>query len=281
MQNKIIKPGEEISDSGVLQVKSKTIDGRIDQFINYKSTNLGVLDLKKAIAKSSDVFFYFLVGGDPETGKIPFINDSNRQNPLGVNQLDEGLRQYFGFGEKTGVDLDLENKGVLPTPEYKESRGLGSWFLGDDYQTAIGQGFFLSTPLQMARATAVFANGGTLVTPHLVSSQNDQKRASGLDTDVLNYITSAMRGVVLEGTAKRLQDNRSSIAAKTGSAQFDPKNPEKVNGWVVSFNQNQDIIKEKLVVVVLTENIDKTAEYITVPITNKIWQEIEKNWEGS
>lgn len=275
MQNEIIKPGQEILDTGSLQVKSKIITGRVDQYINYKSSYLGVIDLAKALAKSSDVFFYYLVGGDPETGKIPYISDPNSFSPLGIDKFREDMTKYFGFGERTGVDLDEENKGLVPEPAFKVKRGLGSWFLGDTYQSAIGQGFFLATPLQLARATAVFANGGNLVTPHIKSNTESQSKNSGLRSDVLKYISQGMRAVVTDGTAKRLLDNNSTIAAKTGSAQFDPNQPEQVYGWVISYNQSQDVIKDKLVLVVLTEDINKTAEYITVPIANKIWQSIE------
>jgi len=279
MQNNIIKPGQEILDTGSLQVKSKVISGRVDQYINYKSNNLGVLDLAKALAKSSDVFFYYLVGGDPETGKIPFIGDPNSFSPLGIDKLRTDMTKYFGFGETTGIDLDQENKGLVPDPAYKEKRGLGSWFLGDTYQSAIGQGFFLATPLQMARAVAVFANDGNIVTPHVKADTKTDSKNSGLRPEVIKYITQGMRGVVTDGTAKRLLDNNSTIAAKTGSAQFDPNRPEQIYGWVVSFNQSQDVIKDKLVLVVLTEDINKTAEYITVPIANKIWQSIEYQYK--
>jgi penicillin-binding protein 2 len=279
MQNDIIKPGQEILDAGYIQVKSSIVTGRVDRYINYKSTYLGIIDLSQAIAKSSDVFFYLLLGGDPETGKVPFRGDENSVNPLGIDKFKTDMTKYFGFGEFTGIDLDQENKGVVPEPSYKVGRGLGSWFLGDTYQSAIGQGFFLSTPIQIARATAVFANGGYLVTPHVKLEANSISKNSGLRPDVVKYISESMRQTVTDGTARRLLDNNSNIAAKTGSAQFDPNRPEQVYGWVISFNQNQDIIKDKLVVVVLTEDIDKTAEYITVPITNKIWQSIEYQYK--
>lgn len=280
LENGIVKPGQEILDSGSLQVKSKIVEGRVDNFINYKSTYLGVIDLASAIAKSSDVFFYYLVGGDPETGKVPFLGNEQAQNPLGVDKLDQDLSKFFGFGQKTNIDLEFENIGVLPTPEYKQKIGLGNWYLGDAYQTAIGQGFFLVTPVQMARALAVFANGGYLVQPHFNTNLEVEHKSSGLNPTTVDFIQKAMRGVVMTGTAKKLQDNKSQIAAKTGSAQFDPKNPDRIYGWVMSYNQSREVIKDSLVLIVLTEDIDKTAEYITVPITNKIWQEVEKSYEG-
>ncbi|GAB4148246.1 MAG: penicillin-binding protein 2 [Patescibacteria group bacterium] len=271
----VIKPGQELYDPGVIRVESKVVKDRVDEYINYKRTFFGNLDISMALAKSSDIFFYYLAGGDPETGKVPILN-STPTNPIGINQLKESLEKYFGFGQRTGVDLELENKGTIPNPEYKQGLKLGSWFLGDTYQTSIGQGFVLATPVQMARATAVLANGGYLVQPHINTALKSENTSSGLSSNTLKVINDAMRAVVTEGTAKRLQDNRSEIAAKTGTAQFDPKDPDRSYGWVISYNRNQEVINEKLVLVVITEDIRKTAEYITVPTTNRMWQAVEQ-----
>ncbi|MEX0594625.1 MAG: penicillin-binding transpeptidase domain-containing protein, partial [Patescibacteria group bacterium] len=115
----------------------------------------GMADVKQAIAESNNIFFYTVGGGN---GNIA---------GLGANRLGEYLRK-FGFGRVSGIDLPGEATGLVPTPDWKQEIKNESWYIGDTYNLAIGQGDLLVTPLQLTRSTATIANGGKLVTPRVV-----------------------------------------------------------------------------------------------------------------
>jgi penicillin-binding protein 2 len=282
LQEKIITPEQQILDAGVVRVKSKVVDNRVDEYINFKRIPYGKIDVSDALGKSSDVFFYYLTGGDPETGRVPTLSGKQNQ-ALGIDKLKTGLQKYFGFGETPTGDFDFLSRGIIPDPAYKQKilkSSTENWFLGDTYQTSIGQGYVLATPLQLARATAVIANGGYIVSPSLDINSSKTPTQSGLNKDTLETLDQSMRQVVTSGTAKRMLENDLTLAAKTGTAQFDPNNPERAHGFVISYNQDMTITKEKLVMIVLTEDIDKTAEFITVPIATRLWQEVSQHYKN-
>ena len=180
----------------------------------------GYTDLNKAIAESCDVYFYILGGG------------YGNKKGLGIDRMNYYYR-LFGFGQKTGIDIAGERIGLLPDPEWKKERFNTGWFVGDDYNVSIGQGYFLATPMQLTMATAAIANGGKLIKPRLVKKVLDSegKDVISFDTEVLadldvdqenlEKIKIAMRETVLSsnGTARGLQLMPVSSAAKTGTAQ--------------------------------------------------------------
>src|SRR5439155_12875675 len=126
--------------------------------------------------QSADVFFYQMAGPrqqDERGNYLHFYVPGNRQpqyfNGLGINKLNAYMKA-FGLGQPTGIDLPGEASGVAPDQDYKLKIDPvnGYWALGDTLQSAIGQGFDLLTPLQLANVTAAVANGGTLYKPQLV-----------------------------------------------------------------------------------------------------------------
>jgi penicillin-binding protein 2 len=119
----------------------------------------------------------------------------------------------FGFGSQSGIDLSGEADGFLPSPEWKEDVKNEVWYIGDTYHVAIGQGDFLATPLQIARSTAVFANGGFLVTPHLLMSVSGNA-TSIISTDIADIIKTAMRRTITQGSATSLQSLPIEVAGK-------------------------------------------------------------------
>lgn len=188
----------------------------------------GSANVKKAIAESNNVFFY-IVGGGYENIK-----------GLGIQKEDEYLTK-FGFSQKTGIDLPGEQAGYVPTPENKKATTKESWYIGDTYHLSIGQGGFLVTPMQMIRAISAIANGGTLVTPHLIKSidnknwsNNFQPLATNIVPDnILKIVRDGMRQTVTDGSAKSLRDLPVEVAGKTGTAQFG--NEGKTHAWFVCF----------------------------------------------
>lgn len=182
----------------------------------------GWVDMRQAIAVSSDVYFYEVGGG--------FEN----QIGLGIEKLDTYLR-LFGFGASAGLSGFDEPAGTIPTPQWKLENFDGDpWRIGDTYHTAIGQYGVQVTPLQVARAVAAIANGGQIVTPTLLASSTPEQKDLHLSAHVLDVVKEGMRLSVTQGTAAAVNLPFVEIGGKTGTAQVGLKN-EYVNSWVAGF----------------------------------------------
>jgi penicillin-binding protein 2 len=142
----------------------------------------------------------------------------------------------FGLGTTTGTNLAQEQAGVVPDPQWKAEVFDDDWRLGDTYFTAIGQFGFLTTPIQMLRAYAALANGGTLLTPHINKDQTSPGVDIGLNPDYIEIIHAGMRKTVNYpgGTARSLERNDVAIAAKSGTAEVGAGNAF-VNSWAAGF----------------------------------------------
>jgi penicillin-binding protein 2 len=183
------------------------------RYRDWKKWGHGSVDLRKAIVQSCDVYFYDLA------------------HTLGIDRLHDFL-QRLGFGEKSGIDLVGEKSGLLPSREWKRRARNQVWYPGETLITGIGQGFTQVTPLQLARATAILANRGRMVYPHIVSrtktlagitpwQQENEERVS-LNSNHVNTVVRAMVDVVhsARGTARRIGVGVPyQIAGKTGTAQ--------------------------------------------------------------
>ncbi len=208
-----------INDPGVIVVKDPYNKDREFRYTGWKA--LGLVDVKKAIAWSSDIFFYTVGGG------------FGGQRGLGIDRLAYWYKQ-FGMGTPTGIDLSGEANGLVPTPEWKKKTFNEQWYTGDTYFTAIGQYSVQVTPIQMARATAAIANGGTLYKPTLIANQapvGTRVEASG---DALMTVRLGMRQAVTSALAGAINLPYVSVAAKTGTAQTGSTN-QFDNSWVVGF----------------------------------------------
>jgi penicillin-binding protein 2 len=191
----------------------------------------GMVDVKKAIAESCDVFFYGIGGGH---GNI---------QGLGMDKMKK-YENLFGLGNLTGIDLHGEVSGFIPDENWKLETRKEKWYIGDSYHASIGQGFIKTTPLQLANYIAAIANNGTLYEPHVVNriKKNDGNleiispkiiRQNFISNKVLNIVRDGMRQVVVSGTAQTLKDLPIAVAGKTGTAQFGSEG--KTHGWFVSF----------------------------------------------
>ena len=139
-------PSYTISDPGFF-----TLPGNAHRYRDWKVGGHGSVDLHKSIVISCDTYYYGLA------------------NDLGIDNILNFIGQ-FGFGKKTGIDIEGETTGLLPSREWKMKRYKQKWYAGDTISVGIGQGYNLATPLQLAFATAVLANNGTVIRPHLVRS---------------------------------------------------------------------------------------------------------------
>jgi penicillin-binding protein 2 len=180
---------------------------------DWKKSGHGSVNITEAITQSCDVYFYRLAG------------------MLGIDRIHSFLQQ-FGFGEKTGIDLDEEKSGLLPSREWKWGKKNQIWFPGETLIAGIGQGYHQVTPLQLARATATLANKGKIVTPHLVGkivpeatireAEITPKKTIPLNPANIKTVTDAMVNVIHSnrGTARSIGlDINYKIAGKTGTAQ--------------------------------------------------------------
>ncbi|MEX0931088.1 MAG: penicillin-binding transpeptidase domain-containing protein, partial [Candidatus Paceibacterota bacterium] len=226
LAEEVISPNKIISSYGELLLPNPYDPGNPTRFADWRSH--GQMDMRKAIAFSSNVYFYIIGGGFED------------QKGLGITKIDEYMR-LFGFGQKTGLTHFGEQEGVVPNPDWKKEVFDDDWRLGDTYHTSIGQFGFQVTPIQMLRAYAALANGGKLYTPHLdrdhVSEYTDLK----LNPSHLDIVREGMRMTVNfdGGTARSLERDDVAIAAKSGTAEIGVNNAF-VNSWVAGFFPYED-----------------------------------------
>lgn len=215
----IITPNTIIDDPGFLSIPDPYHPG--EEFIYKGWKALGLVDVRRAIAWSSDIFFYTVGGG--------FKN----QKGLGIDRLEYWYKQ-FGLGSKTGIELSGEASGRIPNPAWKQETFNEPWYLGDTYFTAIGQYSVQTTPVQMARAIAAVANDGKLLTPTLLADQVPNFVMVPADPEALAVVRQGMRQGVTSALASAVNVPYIKVAAKTGTAQTGTRN-QYDNSWLVGF----------------------------------------------
>ena len=181
----------------------------------WKHSGHGSVDLHDAVVQSCDVYFYDLA------------------HHLGIDAMHDTLA-LFGFGSKTGIDLNGESAALLPSRQWKRASRDQPWYPGETIIAGIGQGYVLATPLQLASATSALANNGVRMKPHLLLAEEDSLSAEKKvnapvmlnrekwNTEDLDVIIQAMVDVTdsPRGTARRIgAASPYKIAAKTGTAQ--------------------------------------------------------------
>jgi len=190
------------------------LPGNTHRYRDWKKVGHGPMVLDSAIVQSCDVFFYRL------------------SYELGVDRL-HGYLSQFGFGGRTGIDLTGESTGLLPSRDWKRRARRQPWYPGETLIMGIGQGYFLTTPLQLAAATAAIANRGVFFTPRVVDYLRSRdtgeltpippnaRQVSIAREQNWTDVRDGMRHVVEHprGTAKRIRSEHFSIAGKTGTAQ--------------------------------------------------------------
>ena len=223
LDNKTVSPSTRIEDPGFFFMEGIERPWR-DHNSERGGHGKGV-DLAKAIIESCDVFFY----------KMGI--------KTGINILSSNS-SAFGLGAKTGIDLPGEATGIMPSRTWKKESRNASWFNGDTINMSIGQGFMLSTPLQLAVMTARIASKGKIIEPRLVKSVGGidlvpakTKQIKEIDPKYWDYIHDSMKGVVHSARGTATSINRGltyTMAGKTGTAQ------------VVSISADEDYDKSKL-----------------------------------
>jgi penicillin-binding protein 2 len=217
----IIDPNKEIVSTGELVVPNPYNPSNPSRFTDWRAH--GVMTMREAIAFSSNVYFYIVGGGYGD------------QKGLGITKMAEYYRK-FGLGSTTGIVIAQEQAGVVPDPEWKKEVFNDDWRLGDTYFTSIGQFGFLTTPIQMLRAYAALANGGKLVSPHVIKGEQGAVVDLDLNPAYLKIVHEGMRKTVIYpgGTARSLERSDVAIAAKSGTAEVGAGNAY-VNSWAAGF----------------------------------------------
>ena len=204
------RPSQSIFDPGFFD-----FGGR--RFRDDKVGGHGTVDMYKSIVHSCDTYYYVL------------------SNDMGIDLIARSIAP-FGFGARTGIDLEGELMGVLPSPEWKQRRfkkpEQQKWYAGETISIGIGQGYNAYTPLQMALAMAAIANNGAVFKPHLANHIDNQRTSSRryLEPELLRripfkdehieFIKQAMAGVNTEGTGTRaFAGAQYTSGGKTGTAQ--------------------------------------------------------------
>lgn len=246
LQEKVITPNSAIETPDAIRIGDFT-------FPDWKKHD-GKTNVIRAIAESNNIFFYALGGG----------YDTIRG--LGIKRIDEYLTR-FGFGSPTGIDIPHEGEGFVPTPDWKKQKKKEPWYIGDTYHLAIGQGDLSVIPIQLAIAGSTVVNGGTRITPHIVTSVTDRngkeiqkvdppsKLNNVIDSANAEIVQSGMRMTVESGSARSVladlkgtHGNPIESAGKTGTAQTG--HGDLTHAWYVGYAPYDN---PQILVVVLAE----------------------------
>ena len=262
----------EIEDVGVLRVGAFEFGNWY--YRQYGRTE-GVMTLVPAIKRSNDIYFY-------KVGEL-----------VGPESLSLWAAK-FHLGEKTGIDLQGESPGLLPSPDWKEKTKGEPWFLGNTYHFAIGQGDLTTTPLQINQMTAVIASGGSWCRPRLnpkseiprprqdeaaggrnpkleQESSLDQCEDLGLKKEIVELIKEGMVETCRpKGTAYPFFEFEPQVACKTGTAEYiDPDDgEEKTHAWFTVFAPAE---KPEIVLTVLLEGAGEGSSE-AAPVAKEILQ---------
>ncbi|MDE1989601.1 MAG: penicillin-binding protein 2, partial [Betaproteobacteria bacterium] len=243
----------KISDPGYF-----SFPGSSHRYRDWRPNGHGMVDMHLSIVQSCDTYYYGLA------------------NDLGIDAMHDFFSE-FGFGQKTGIDIDGEMSGLYPSTEWKQKRYKQDWYGGETVISGIGQGYILTTPLQLAQAVATLANNGVMMKPHLVHAIRDRatgsvreippenERTLPLKQSDIDFVRDAMEDVMKPGgtAAQAGAGAPYLIAGKTGTAQVvGVRQGEKYNeGRTSERNRDHALFiafapadKPRIAVAVLVEN---------------------------
>ncbi|MDO8600397.1 MAG: penicillin-binding protein 2 [bacterium] len=241
LEEGVIDEKRKILDEGFISIPDPYHPGQATIFRGVRP--LGWVDLRRAIANSSNIYFYTVGGGYKDIVG------------LGVTRIKQYANR-LGLGTKLGIDLPGEAAGFMPDPEWKKEHVKNDplWRLGDTYNTSIGQGYVNVTPLQLTAAISAIANGGTLWKPRVLTALLDERkdvvretapeaiRSNVVSSETLRIVREGMRLSVTDGLAVSLSDLPVTSAAKSGTAEIGEKN--KTHAWFTVFApyENPEIV---------------------------------------
>jgi len=277
LEEKIISPQKQIYSAGFIEIPH-----RYNPEVSYRLgdwTAHGWVDMKKAIAQSSNVYFYTIGGGYGD------------QKGLGPTKIKKYL-ELFGWTQKTGIDLPEEVQGFVPDPEWKKQTFGQGWWDGDTYFLSIGQQYLQITPLEVVTSFAAIANGGKLLKPQVVKeivtgSSGSLQTIEKFEPKIIreNFISPENIKIVKEGMRQAVTGENSplasskilnslpvSAAAKTGTAEL---GSDYFNNWVTVFAPYED---PEIVITIMIEKV-KGVQGAVLPVAKEVleWYFLNKN----
>ncbi len=238
LQEGVVSANRRLTAPGEITIPNRFAPndpGRAQTFVCWLRTGHGLVDMRKGLIQSCDVYFYKISGG--------FDQDGEFVEGLGVDRISRYAKQ-FGFGRVQGIELPLEAKGDLPPNRDWKAQVYGEpWSTGDDYNLGIGQGFITSSPMQVAQMAAVVANGGFLYRPSIIHHMTD---ADG------NIVFTEDNGQIV-AKARLGTDGETLLFDAEGNALDNP-------GFNVEFDENGNYIFKPEVV----DAVDVDRDFLQV-----------------
>ncbi len=255
LKEAVITPSKEIFSPGYIDIPNPYRPDEPTRYLDWRYQ--GYVNLASAIAQSSNVYFYEIGGGGPDSAG------------LGITRLRQWW-QKFNLGNLTGIDLPGEAKGFLPSPDWKEKKYKQPWLLGDTYNVSIGQGDLLLTPLQLLNYISTIANGGKVYKP-VINKNAEHKIISDL-SHLSQQFQEVRKGMRLVATSKLSMANTLgelpfAVEGKTGTAQV--RSNQQQNAFFVGYATSEN---PQIAVLVLVEN-SREGSLNAVPIAKDVF-----NW---
>ncbi len=251
----IVTPDENINCLGSISIYNPYYPNIFRTYHDWKVH--GLTNLTKAIAESCNVYFYTIGGG---YGNI---------DGLGIGRISQYLK-LFGLGNVLGIDLVGEVNGLIPDENWKRTNKNEDWYIGDTYNVSIGQGDIVVTPLQIAIATSVIANSGTLFKPQIVDKIDNKPifpkiiKDNIIEKEILETVKKGMREAVIYGSARALYELPIKVAGKTGTAQV--SGGKAPHSWFTAFAPYDN---PEIVLTILIENGGEGST-VAAPIAKEI-----------
>lgn len=222
LNENIISPNKQILSTGSISIQNQYYPELQTVFKDWKAH--GLVDMRHALAVSSDVYFYQIGGGykDQQTG-------------LGIARIEKYMNM-FGFGQKVENSFFTGAEGVVPNPEWKKENFDGeAWNLGNTYHTSIGQYGFQTSPIQIVRALSAIVNNGLLRDPSIIKGEpGPVVRQIDIPQEDFTIIKEGMRLGVQQGTGTSLNVPYVEVASKSGTAELGASK-DSVNSWMTGY----------------------------------------------
>ncbi|HMO17520.1 MAG TPA: penicillin-binding protein 2 [Oligoflexia bacterium] len=266
LQERKITSGSRLNCPGYYSLGSR-------RYLCHKKTGHGPLDLKMAVTLSCNAFYY------------------NLGQMLGIDTMSQYLK-WFGVGQLSGIDIQGEVAGILPSNEWKKERFKEKWYPGDSVPVSIGQGYYVASPLQMAIQMMLIANDGQMLKPYLVAKRFDKDLNSVVITEPqllwtvpvnkehFRTVREAAESVVANdrGTGKRARLSGVSVGGKTGTAQVSRRGTERKtkelmdHAWFIAF---APVERPEIALAVVVENAGGGGEF-AAPVARAVLYEYFK-----
>jgi len=237
---------------------------------HIKKPGHGYLDLRNGLAQSCDIYYWTVC-----------------RDYLGIDKMIDYIHD-FGYGKSVEIDLPSQTEGLVPSPAWKERKLHEKWLGGDTMNMAIGQGFMLASPLQVANMVAMVVNGGVIYKPHLLKevrtsdtnelvyeAKPEVLKKNDISPEVFAQVRANMRYTITDGTARYPMRNKIvQLAGKTGTAEVGFT--DRWHSWMAAYGPYNGTPENAVVVVVLVE-AQNTWEWWAPYATNIIFQGIFAN----